>query len=169
MSMAAEPAEPPGTDGEGRQESQLEHSDRNYEELVQELRVAQTGVQILFGFLLVLAFYDTFPVDEPPHPQVLTGAVLSSLAAALCFMSPVIAHRAFFREGRKEGLVWVAHIMLIAGSVCFAVGLDLAIWLVLARLWSTTVATVAALVIVPVVAVLWLLLPARIVRTQDGG
>lgn len=166
--MAEGQTEPPDTPEDGRHESRSQHADRNFEELVQELRVAQTGVQILFGFLLVLAFYDTFPIEDTPHPQVLTGALLSSLAAALCFMAPVMAHRAFFREGVKEGLVWVAHTMLIVGSIFFAVGLDLAIWLVLARLWTDTVATATALVLVPVVAVIWFLLPRHIIRIQDS-
>lgn len=162
--MADPPDDVPRTSELERDETPSERADRNFEELVQELRVAQTGVQILFGFLLALTFYDTFPVTQSPHPEVLTAALLCAAAAALCFMAPAVAHRVAFREGAKEQLVWVGHVMLLLGMVLYAVSLDLSLWLVLARLWTQTAATVAAVALVPIVAALWAAVPRRMLR-----
>ena len=124
------------TSREDRGESVSERADRNYIEIVQELRIAQTGVQILFGFLLALAFYETFPVDRSPNREVLTAALMCTVGAAVCFTAPVVVHRLHFRQGEKEPLVWVAHRLTLAGMVLFTLGMGLALWLVLARLWS---------------------------------
>ena len=90
-----------------RDETPSERADRNFAELVQELRVAQTGVQILFAFLLTLAFYSSFPHDDETFAYVLTAALVAAACSALCFMAPVAAHRITFRLGGKEQLVWV--------------------------------------------------------------
>jgi len=71
------------TSEQERDETPAEHADRNYAELVQELRVAQTGVQILFAFLLTLAFYESFPRDSDRFAMILTAALLAAAAAAL--------------------------------------------------------------------------------------
>ena len=132
----ARPRPHPRTSRGDRDESVSERADRNYIEIVQELRIAQTGVQILFGFLLALAFYETFPVNSSPNREVLTAALICTVGAAVCFTAPVVVHRLHFRQGEKEPLVWVAHRLTLAGMVLFTLGMGLALWLVLARLWS---------------------------------
>lgn len=156
------PEQPTGP--QERDETASQRADRNYEELVQESRVAQTGVQILFGFLLSLAFYDTFPVRSPLHGKVLIGALMCTVLSALCFTATVMAHRLHFREGAKERLVWLAHRMVIAGMLLFASGMGLALWLVLARLGSETFATAAAAGMAPAILVLWVLVPRWLIR-----
>ena len=151
------PLRPSGS--QDRDETPGERADRNYEELVQESRVAQTGVQILFGFLLSLAFLDTFPARSPVHSRVLIGALLCTMLSALCFMAPVMAHRLHFREGAKEGVVQLAHRMVTAAMVLLASGMSLALWLVLARLGPATFATAAAVGTAPLILLLWVLLP----------
>lgn len=146
-----------------RNESHSERADRNYEEMIQELRVAQTGVQILFGFLFALAFYETFPKDTWPNSQVLTTALLCTIGAVLCFIAPVVVHRLYFRQGQKERLVWITHWLALAGLSLFIVGMTLAVWLVLAWLWSQSTATWVALAILPVAGFLWFLLPRWVI------
>ena len=148
-----------------RDETPSERADRNFIELVQEVRVAQIGVQILFGFFLVLAFYDTFP-DESPFPQVLTVALLTTATAALCFMTPVVGHRLHFREGAKERLVWMTHRVTLLGMGAMAVAMVLGVWLVLAHVWTVTFATAVCTAITAVILGLWVAWPWWELRRQ---
>ncbi len=152
-----------------RDESASERADRNFAELVQELRVAQTGVQILFAFLLSLTFLSTFPRDDALFGVVLTLALLTSAAAALTFISPVVVHRLHFRRGLKEQLVDLTHRLALIGLALLVTAMDLAIWLVLAALWTPVVATAVAVALVPVGALLWVVLPSRAVAPERGG
>ena len=147
------------TSEQERDETPSERADRNYAELVQELRVAQTGVQILFAFLLTLAFYESFPRDSDRFAMILTAALLAAAAAALLFMAPVAAHRLTFRMGQKERLVQVAHGMAMAGMCLLAVAMSLAVWLVVAFLWSDAAATAITGVVVVLVLCLWVVVP----------
>ena len=152
----------PRTSRGDRDETVSERADRNYIEIVQELRIAQTGVQILFGFLLALAFYETFPVNSSPNREVLTAALICTVGAAVCFTAPVVVHRLHFRQGEKEPLVWVAHRLTLAGMVLFTLGMGLALWLVLARLWSDELATVVSLALIPACGWLWVFWPRHL-------
>jgi hypothetical protein len=147
-----------------RDETPSERADRNFGEIVQELRVAQTGVQILFAFLLSLSFLDTFPRDDQAFDVVLTAALVASVGAALCFMAPVVAHRLHFRTGRKERLVWVGHWMVLHGALLLVLAMDLSLWLVLAAVWSKAVATWTAVVLPLVAALLWIGLPWLLIQ-----
>lgn len=152
----------------GRNETPEEHADRNFSELVQELRVAQNGVQILFAFLLPLPFLADFP-DTPAYTRVYTGALLSSASATICFIAPVAFHRSLFRKGRKEEIVRLAHRMSVVGLALLAIAMGLASWLALAILWSDSGAwaTVAALLTGVVLA--WVVLPRWVGRRRLPG
>jgi hypothetical protein len=144
-----------------RDETPSERADRNFAELVQELRVAQTGVQILFAFLLTLAFYQSFPHDSAMFGYVLAAALLAAACSAICFMAPVAAHRMTFRLGSKEHLVWVTHRFAMVGLVLLSLAMLLAVWIVIAYLFREIPATtvVAALAVTQIS--LWLVLPLR--------
>ncbi len=150
-----------------RDETPSQRADRNYSELVQELRVAQTGVQILFAFLLSLGFLPGFPSDDRTHAAVLTGALITSASATLCFMAPVVLHRLSFRQGLKERLVRVTHQMALIGMALLVVSMDLSLWLVMSVLWSSQAATALALALPVVVPVVWLVIPARLIGSDD--
>jgi predicted neutral ceramidase superfamily lipid hydrolase len=149
-----------------RDESPSQRADRNYSELVQELRVAQTGVQILFAFLLSLTFLEGFPRGDRTHAAVLTAALVTSAAATLCFMAPVALHRLTFRQGLKERLVWITHVFSLIGLMLLTAAMDLSLWLVMAVLWSTSTATALALALPVIVLVVWVVLPARLIATD---
>jgi amino acid permease len=89
--------------------------DRNFADILQELRVAQTGVQILFAFLLTLPFSNGFPHTTDFQRDVYVAALLSAAFATAMIISPVAFHRALFRQGRKPELVRYAHRMLTGG------------------------------------------------------
>jgi hypothetical protein len=144
-----------------RDETPSERADRNFGELVQELRVAQTGIQILFAFLLTMAFYPSFPHDNRVFDYVLVAALLSAAGSAMCFMAPVATHRAMFRLGGKERIVWVTHRFAMVGLSLLAVAMLLAIWMVIAFLFSTTAALLIVAVLALIVLGVWLVLPLR--------
>ena len=106
----------PGSD-DGRDESPLQRADRNWNELTQELRVTQTGTQILTAFLLTLPF-------QPRFAELTTGqivlylllVVLSVLTTTL-MVAPVSIHRFLFGQGRKIELVRVASRLTAAALV----------------------------------------------------
>ena len=89
----------------GRNETREEQLDRNWAELLQELRVLQTGVQILAGFLLTLPFQDRFQdLDDFQVVLYLVNVVIATLTTAFILL-PVSVHRRLFRQRLKETLV----------------------------------------------------------------
>ena len=90
--------------------------DRNLAELLQELRVAFTGVQILFAFLLSLAFTQRFTELDGFDIAVYVVALLSTALATMVLIAPVSFHRIVFRRGQKAALVVVADRLLMRGS-----------------------------------------------------
>ena len=91
--------------GDGRNESVNQQMDRNWNELVQELRVLQTGVQILAGFLLTIPFQERFKtLDDYQIRLYLANVVLAALTTAVILL-PVSVHRRLFRKQLKKTLV----------------------------------------------------------------
>jgi small-conductance mechanosensitive channel len=100
---------------EARRETVLERADRNFTELLQELRVTQTGVQILFAFLLTLAFTQRFPtLDTIQRATYVTTLLLAVVAAAL-FTAPAALHRALFQQNAKPAIVQVSSRLATVG------------------------------------------------------
>jgi len=134
---------------DGRDESPDERSDRNWVELLQELRVMQMGVQILTGFLLTLPFQQRFgDLDTFQTGVYLTLVALAVLSTGL-FVTPVSLHRALFRKHRKTALVTLSDRIARAGVLVLAFVVTGTVLLVVdvvvdrtAALWSSTVALV---------------------------
>src|ERR1700735_4449752 len=105
----------PSGSADPRDESEAERADRNLAELLQELRVAGLGVQVLFGFLLSLPFQARFTrLSHGQRDLYLASLVLAALATAL-LLGPVAYHRLVFRRGQKERLVRAANVMALLG------------------------------------------------------
>ena len=142
------------TDGVGRtDETEAERLDRNLNELLQELRVAQTGVQILFAFLLTLPFAARFGDVDTFELVVYIVALLASTAAAGMIIAPVAYHRMLFRRGRKGELVRSAHRMASGGLAFLLVAMVGSVFVVTDFVLSRTVA-----VGLTIVAAVWLIL-----------
>jgi len=104
-----------GDASDQRQETGAQRADRNLGELIQELRVAGLGVQVLFGFLLSLPFSNRFSqLDGAQRDLYMTCLVLSATATVL-LIGPVAYHRMVFRRGLKEQLVRAANVQAIFG------------------------------------------------------
>jgi hypothetical protein len=116
-----------------RDETPMERADRNYNELLQELRVAQTGVQILFAFLLTIPFQQRFgdEVGAGLRQEYLVTLLVTAMATAL-LIAPVTMHRILFRQGLKPELVTVADRLAKIGLVCLAFAVLLAVFLIVA-------------------------------------
>jgi hypothetical protein len=96
-------------DDPDRDESPAERSDRNWTDLLQELRVLQTGVQLLTAFLLAVPFQQRFAQLTDTQRHVYMVVVLLSVAATGMLIMPVALHRAVFRRQEKETLVLIAN------------------------------------------------------------
>jgi Family of unknown function (DUF6328) len=128
--MAKEPAakDPGGKDP--REESQAERDDRNLAELLQELRVAGLGVQVLFGFLLSLPFTTVFKqLSGGERDLYLACLILAAVATAL-LLGPVAYHRVVFRQGQKEKLVRAANTLAILGLITVGLAVSASVLLV---------------------------------------
>src|SRR3954464_5927660 len=128
-------------------ETEKHRWDRNFADLLQELRVAQTGVQILFAFLLTLPFSNGFPHVSRLQRDLYVVALLSAAAAAAMIISPVAFHRALFRQGRKPELVRYAHRMATRGLPFMLVSMVASILLItdyMLNIWVAVALTVVA-------------------------
>jgi MFS family permease len=120
----------PAAHPDDRDETTEQRDDRNLIELLQELRVAGLGVQVLFGFLLALPFSSRF--DQLSHPQrgLYTAILVVSALATALLLGPVAYHRLMFRLGQKERLVRAANAMAIGGLAAVALAVSGTVWLV---------------------------------------
>src|SRR5918997_4854581 len=116
---------------DGRGEGPLQRADRNMIELLQELRVAQTGVQILFAFLLTLSFTERFgSIDEIQRWTYVVTLLCSVLTAGL-LVAPAAVHRVTFRRGLKAETVQLGHRLFGIGLATLVVTLVGCVLLVL--------------------------------------
>jgi hypothetical protein len=157
------PAEP---EADRPGETEAERDDRNLIELLQELRVAGLGVQVLFGFLLSIPFSTRFV--ELTHAQrglYVTSLLLSAIATAL-LLAPVAYHRLVFRRHRKEQLVKDANILAILGLAAVGLAVSAAVLLVVSFVDQGATVALVALFVVCLFAVLWFVLPLARRRTR---
>jgi MFS family permease len=142
-----------------RDESGAERADRNLAELLQELRVAGLGVQVLFGFLLSLPFTNRFTrLSGGQRDLYLTCLVLAAVATAL-LLGPVAYHRLVFRRGRKESLVQAASMMAIAGLLTVGLAVSAAVLLVTSFVTGGLAAALITGLITCMFGLLWFAFP----------
>lgn len=144
---------------DGRQETPNERADRNWSELLQELRVMQTGVQILTGFLLTLPFQSRFADLDRYQVNVYLALVIAAVIATALIVAPVSVHRALFRKRMKGNIVTLTdRITRIALAVLALVITGVAV-LVFDVVVGRTAGIVAGSAALVVMALLWVLLP----------
>jgi hypothetical protein len=118
------------------EETEKERLDRQMVELLQGLRVAATGVQVLFAFLLTVPFSMGFnKLDNLGHRLYFVSLVAAAIAS-VCFIAPAAQHRVLFREGLKEELVHRSNRYAIGGAVALAVSMAAACAVVVRDYWS---------------------------------
>ncbi|MGW2561552.1 DUF6328 family protein [Streptomyces sp. NPDC001514] len=151
-----------------RRETELERADRNFAELLQELRVIQTGVQILFAFLLTLAFTARFPTLDSFQRGTYVTTLLFAVAAAALFTAPAAVHRGLFRRGAKEEIVQVSSRLAAVGLAVLALALSSAMLLVVDVVHGTPEGIMAAAVTLIICTGLWAVLPWVMRRRLSG-
>jgi hypothetical protein len=153
-----------GSRADGRGEGPLQRADRNMIELLQELRVAQTGVQILFAFLLTLSFTERFgSIDEVQRWTYVVTLLCSVLTAGL-FVAPAAVHRITFRRGVKAETVQLGHQLFTLGLGALALTLTGSVLLVLDVAVGRQFAITAAVVTCIVLCLLWFAMPLPLLR-----
>lgn len=141
-------------------ESEAERLDRNYGELLQELRVAQTGVQILFAFLLGIAFQQQFDKIEDYQRDIYLVTLTASACAAVTLIAPVAIHRMLFRRHRKNELVLMTSRLAATGLGFLAVSILAALLFVVDSVTNLTTGVVITAIVAGLLGALWFALPA---------
>lgn len=145
-------------------EREAERLDRNWSELLQELRVTQTGVQILTGFLLAMPLQQRFTTLDDFTRGVYTAAVVFCVLATCLLIAPVSLHRMIFRRHLKETLVVVGSRLAKTGLVVLGLGVTAVTTLIFGIVFGDHVGQVAGGITVVMFAVIWLVLPLRMMR-----
>jgi hypothetical protein len=142
-----------------RNETPEERDDRNLLELLQELRVAGLGVQVLFGFLLAIPFTNKFSqLSGAQRDLYVTTLLLAALAATL-LLAPVAFHRILFRMQQKEFLVKAANILAILGLVTVALAVSATVALVLSYVMPGAPTVVITAAVAALFGGLWFAFP----------
>jgi len=147
-------------------ESRDERLARNVSELLQELRVAQAGVQFLFGFLLAVAFTEHYARASGFEQVIHLIAVVFATAAVALLTAPAAWHRLLFRQGQREQILRVANRLTVAGLACLAIAMTTTVLLLFKVVAGTVLATVVAVFFALLFTVLWFVLP---LRTRQNG
>jgi Family of unknown function (DUF6328) len=148
-----------------RGETELQRLDRNWNSLLQELRVVQTGVQLLTGFLLTLPFQQRFEVLGQHMRMVYLVTVSCSVAATVLLIAPVAMHRLLFRRHRLQVLVSAAHRCAFAGMALLGVALTGMTVIIFAAVSGRIAGYVAGACALALFTVFWLLVPLML-RTR---
>ena len=149
---------------EHRAEAPLQRADRNFAELLQELRVVQTGVQILFAFLLTLAFMERFADIDAFQRRVYVFTLMAAALTAVLLVAPVAVHRLMFQRGRKRELVRAGHRLALAGLVSLACTMLAGVLLVLDVVVGRVGAITATGVLLALFVGFWVGLPLQLRR-----
>jgi hypothetical protein len=145
----------------GRDENEDARLDRNLGELLQELRVALPGVQVLFAFLLAVPFQRNFTEISPFEEKVYFFTLLCTALSAALLIAPSAYHRLTFRLQQKRELVFLANRFTIAGLTLLALAMTGAIVLIADVLFGGIVTVVTGIGSALTFAVLWYGLPLR--------
>ena len=130
----------------GRQETEDERADRNLSDLLQELRVALPGVQVLFAFLLTVPFTNRFADISGFQQKLYFGVLISVALATVLLVAPTAGHRILFRQQQKEYIVTLANRLALVGLFLLAVSMCGAIALISDFLFGSTTAIITTVV-----------------------
>ena len=149
-----------GVDGprseDGRHETEAERIDRNLLELLQELRVAGIGVQVLFGFLLALPLHQPVRGARPTRSRSSTRSTSCWPRSRIALLSaPVAHHRVLFRQHEKKSILRIANVAAIAGLVAVGLTISGAVLLVVSFVWDGAVVWLVSVPTATAIFALW--------------
>ncbi|MGF9753737.1 DUF6328 family protein [Microvirga sp. 0TCS3.31] len=149
-----------------RDETPQERADRNWNELLQELRVSQTGVQVLAGFLVTLPFQERFEELDSFQRAWYVGLLALAFATVSVMLAPVAIHRHVFQSNAKPELVQAGHRLTSVALVMIGLLMCGIFFLVVDMVFDRKAAAVGAAGAVVVLAGLLLVLPKRVASTS---
>ena len=148
-----------------RDETPQERADRNWNELLQELRVSQTGVQLLAGFLATLPFQSRFETLDAFQRGWYVGLLALAFATVGVTLAPVAIHRRVFQENSKPELVRAAHWLTTAALVLIALLMAAILFLVVDVVYDRAWAAGMGAGALGVLGVLLVVVPQRVARS----
>jgi predicted exporter len=134
---------------------------RNWTELVQELRATQIGVQVLIGFLLAVPYTDRFHTLDHLEKAAYLLVLSLAVAATAAVLAPIAYHRILFRRGLRPWLVETANVIARAGLVLAALSMCGVVFLAFDLAAGTAAGVTASVVAAITYVVLWLVVPLR--------
>jgi hypothetical protein len=146
-----------------------ERHNRQLVELLNELRVALPGVQMLFGFLLAVPFSARFGSVSHAERTVFFGTFVAAALASACLIAPASFHRIVWRRGQKQRLLNISSGLAIAGTGFLAVAICGSVALVTSILFGGGVAVLVGAVAAGVLAAVWFALPLAYRITRKPG
>ena len=141
-----------------RVESEQERLDRQLDQLLNELRVAMPGVQVLFAFLLAVPFQQRFGQVTDFQKNVYFVTLLAATAASALFIAPTAFHRLMFKARDKPHLIALSSKFAVAGLACLAIAMNGAVLLVSDVLFDSTTVIVTVAVTASLYIGLWFVL-----------
>ena len=151
-----------------RDETRAERADRNFNDLLQELRVTQTGVQVLFSLLLTVPFTARFEHVTDFQKNVYFLALLLAAATVVLLVAPVSVHRILFHTGEKPWVVKVGSRLALAGIVLLCLTLTTVMLFVTDVLFDNRVAALTAALFAGATVILWFVPPLLRRATADA-
>lgn len=145
---------------EGR-ESHKERVDRELIELLNELRVALPGIQVLFAFLLTVPFTQRFPQVTTTQRTTFYFAFCTTAISSILLIAPTVIHRLKFRAGDKEQILQVANRLTIAGTFFLAAAIISVVYLISDVLYDGAVPLATTIAIGVLVLAVWYALPLQ--------
>jgi hypothetical protein len=142
-----------------RSETRTERLDRNWSSLLQELRVVQTGVQLLTGFLLTLPFQQRFDILGDDMRMVYLATVACAVASTVLLIAPVGMHRVLFRQHRLDSLVSAAHRMAYAGLLLLGLVMAGTATVIFDAVAGSTAGVAAGTTALAAFGALWIVVP----------
>ena len=160
----------PSSDRAGDHEQPEERQNRELIELLNELRVALPGVQVLFAFLLTVPFSNRFLALTGSQRAIYFATFVGTTIAIGLFMAPTAYHRIRFRQGDKERMLRTSNRFAIVGIGFLAMSVTLAVVLTTDLMFGLGTATVVGLGVLLFLVWVWFAIPlSRRLRDEDDG
>jgi len=150
-------------------EDRKERVDRELIELLNEVRIALPGVQVLFAFLLVVPFQQAFSQLSDVGRYVYFGGLVASAVAIAFLITPASYHRLNLRRGveEKEQMLFTSSRLTIVGTGFLAIGIGCSMFLIADFMFGLEAAILVSLATLAVIASLWYALP--LIRRHGGS
>ncbi len=149
---------------DGRRETSTERLDRNWNSLLQELRVVQTGGQILTGLMLTIPFQQRFTDLNDGQQRLFLVSLVLAVLSTFTLIAPVALHRLLFRQRAVAELVARAHVLAMVGLALLGLALTGVLALIFDIVAGTVASVAAGVCTLGVFVAMWVIMPIRMRR-----